>query len=53
MSAYGWGKELTLEIVESPRYRLVPTEDEGPITIGSPPVLVDVTELFRSRFTCE
>ena len=53
ISRYGCGKELTLDTVESPRYKLVPTEDEGPMTIGSPLVLVDVTELFRSTFTCE
>ena len=50
---YSWGKELTLETVELPRYRLVATEDEGPTTIGSPPVWVDVIELFRSTFMCE
>lgn len=50
---YGWGKELTLETVESPRFRLVATEDDGPMMIGSPRVLVDVIESFRSTFTCE
>ena len=53
MSMYSWGKELTLETVESSRYRLVTTEDEGPMMMGSPPVLLDVIELFRSTFTCE
>ena len=28
-------------------------EDEGPITMGSPLVLVEVTELFQSMLTCE
>ena len=50
---YSWGKELTRETVESSRYRLVIPEDEGPMTIGSPPVLLDVIELFRSTFTPE
>lgn len=50
---YSWGKELTLETAESSRYTLVATEDEGPMTIGSPPVLLDVIELFRSTLACE
>jgi hypothetical protein len=50
---YGWGKELTLETVESSRFRLVLTEDDGPMMIGSPRVLVDVAESCRSIFTCE
>lgn len=53
MSVYAWAKGLVPETVESPRYRLVATEDEGPMTIVSPPVLLDVIELFRSTFTCE
>jgi hypothetical protein len=50
---YSCGKELTLETVESSRYRLVIIEDEGPTAICPPPVLLDVIEPFRSTFTLE
>ena len=46
MSTYPRDKELALE-AESFRYKLVTTEDEGPMMMGSPPVLLDVIELFR------
>ena len=46
---YSWGRELTLDTVESSRYKLVTTEDEGPMTL----VLLDVIELVRSTFACE